>query len=168
MNCPRRLTAAGGLAVTVLLFFSACVTALAPSYDQVIVDGLQSTNQKLMQFFASTSSGTVQATAGDRVGTYNQLIGTLDALAIQARARPIPTNDVKEKVNEVLAERGIEILDVNDAPSAVAMEQISKTMAKMRDVDKKQGLTEFEVRAFRGQVVIYLDQAITYETYLQR
>jgi hypothetical protein len=48
------------------------------------------------------------------------------------------------------------------------MEEISKTMTKMRDTDKKQGVTEFEVRAFKGQVVIYLDQAITYETFLER
>lgn len=166
MNPMRTATAAGF--ATMMLMLSACVANLAPSYDQAIVDGLQSTNKQLMQFFASTSPGTVQATAGERMGTYNQIIGTLDALAIQARARPIPQNDVTEKVNEVLAKRGIDVLDVGDAPSAVAMEKISETMAKMRDVDRKQGVTPFEVKAFRGQVVIYLDQAITYETFLQR
>jgi hypothetical protein len=168
MKHLARMTAGTGLAAAILLLFSACVTTLAPDYDQAIVDGLRSTNQKLMEFFASASPGTIQATAGDRVGSYNQMIGTLDALAIQARARPVPQNDVTAKVNEVLEKRGIDILDSDSAPSAVAMERISETMAKMRDVDKKQGVTAFEVRAFRGQVVIYLDQAITYETYLQR
>jgi hypothetical protein len=38
----------------------------------------------------------------------------------------------------------------------------------MRDVDKKQGVTAFEVAAFKGQVVIYLDQALTYENFLER
>ena len=168
MKHLARMTAGTGLAAAILLLFSACVTTLAPDYDQDIVDGLRSTNQKLMEFFASASPGTSQATAGDRVGSYNQMIGTLDALAIQARARPVLQHDVTAKVNEVLEKRGIDILDSDSAPSAVAMERISETMAKMRDVDKKQGVTAFEVRAFRGQVVIYLDQAITYETYLQR
>jgi hypothetical protein len=168
MKRVARMTVVSGLAVAVLLLFSACVTTLAPSYDQTIVNGLRATNQQLMEFFAASSAGTIQATSGQRVGSYNQIIGTMDALAIQARARPIPQNDVTAKVNEVLEKRGIDILDANDAPSAVAMEQISATMTKMRDVDIKQGVTPFEVKLFRGQVVIYLDQAITYESYLER
>ena len=38
----------------------------------------------------------------------------------------------------------------------------------MRDTDRKQGLTAFEVGAFKGQATIYFDQAITYENFLQR
>jgi hypothetical protein len=154
--------------VTALLFLSACVTTLAPSYDKAIVDGLVSTNQQLMEFFASVSSGTSKDSFDEREGTYNNIIGSLDALVIQANARPIPKNKITEKVNEVLTKRGVQILEGDDAPSASAMEEISKTMTKMRDTDKKQGVTEFEVRAFKGQVVIYLDQAITYETFLER
>ena len=63
MRHMTRTSAASGLAVSVLLLLSACVTTLAPTYDQTIVNGLQSTNQQLMQFFASASSGTMQATA---------------------------------------------------------------------------------------------------------
>lgn len=168
MNHLGRKSSVTALAAAMLLLVSACVTTLAPSYDQAIVDGLGSTSQKLMEFFASTSSGTSASSFDGRASTYNKLIGTLDALAIQARARPIPKNKVTEKVNEVLARRGIDVLDGGDAPSAVAMDKISETMTKMRDVDKKQGVTAFEVKAFKGQVAIYLDQAITYESYLER
>ena len=154
------------------LFLSACATTLAPSYDQAIVNGLQSTSQKLMQFFASTTSGTTSGTAraafDDRQVTYDNIIGSLDALVIQARARPIPKNSVTERVNAALEKRGVRVLDGDDAPSASAMQEISKTMVKMRDTDRKQGVTAFEVLAFRNQVEIYLDQAITYETYLER
>lgn len=153
---------------TVLLLLSACVTTLAPSYDKAIVDGLTSTNQQLMEFFAAASAGTKQSTFSTREKTYNNVIGTLDALVIQANARPIPTNKVTEKVNEALTKHGVRVLEGDDAPSATAMAEIAKTMTKMRDTDKKQGVTEFEVRAFKGQVVIYLDQAITYETFLER
>lgn len=154
--------------VTAWLFLSACVTTLAPNYDKAIVDALTSTNQQLMEFFASVSSGTEKDSFDEREQSYNTMIGSLDALVIQANARPIPKNKVTEKVNEVLAKRGVQILESDDAPSASAMTEISKTMTKMRDTDKKQGVTEFEVRAFKGQVVIYLDQAITYETFLER
>lgn len=168
MKHLARTSAATGMAAVILLLFSACATTLAPSYDQAIVDGLGSTNRKLMEFFASASFGTNPATYGDREGTYNSMIGTLDALAIQARARPIPKNEITKRVNEALEKRGIDVLDGDDAPSAVAMDKISETMTKMRDVDKKQGVTAFEVKVFKGQVAIYLDQAITYESYLER
>lgn len=152
----------------VVLFLGACSTTLAPHYDQAIVDGLNSTSTGVMQLFASVSGGTTKDTFAQRENTYNSLIGSLDALAIQASSRPIPKNDVTRKVNEYLQRHGIQILNDGEAPSATAMTAISKTLAKMRDTDRKQGLTAFEVSAFKGQVVIYLDQATTYENFLQR
>ncbi len=43
-----------------------------------------------------------------------------------------------------------------------------KTMEKMRDTDKSQGITRTEVAAFKGQIEISLDQALTYEKALER
>lgn len=150
------------------LMLSACATTLAPRYDQAVVNGLDTANTNLMTFFAGISKGTTKASFGKREGTYAGLIGSLDALTIQARSRPIPKNRITDKVNAYLQKRGIQVLAGNDAPSATAMAAISKTIAMMRDTDSKQGLTAFEVKAFKGQVVIYLDQAITYENFLKR
>lgn len=168
MANTTRTTTGVVFSATVMLLLSACITTLAPNYDKAIVDGLVTTNQKLMEFFASTAAGTTKESFAERRKTYNGLIGSMDALVIQAKARPIPKNKITQRVNEVLEKRGIQVLEDDDAPSATALEKISATMVKMRDTDKKQGVTAFEVLAFRGQVVIYLDQAITYESFLER
>ena len=152
----------------IAVFVTGCATTLAPNYDKAIVDGLVSVNQKMMVHFASTSSGTSNSDYGKREKTYNSIIGSIDALAIQTKARPIPKNKITEKVNEYLRSRGVDVLEGEDAPSATALEKISETITKMRDTDKKQGVTAFEVKAFKGQAVIYLDQAMTYESFLDR
>lgn len=168
MKIMTRTTVGLALSLAVLLFLTACATTLAPNYDKAIVNGLVSTNTKLMEHFASTSSGTTKETFEKREKTYNNLIGSLDALTIQAKARPIPKNKITKKVNEYLTKRGVQILESEDTPSATALEKISETIVKMRDTDKKQGVTPFEISAFKGQVVIYLDQAITYESFIER
>ena len=165
----RMKTVTGVIApFAVLLLASACVTQLAPDYDRALVERLNSTNVGLMEFFASTSSGTRVTSFGERKPTYDSLIGRLNALVIQARSRPIPENSVTEKVNAALEKRGVQIVDDGDTPTATALEKISETMVKMRDTDLKQGVTPFEVAAFKGQVSIYMDQAMTYENYLER
>ncbi len=162
----RRIT--GALSIGILLFAGACATTLAPRYDQVIVDGLTSVNVKLMEHFASVSAGTIKEDYVDRKKTYNNLIGSLEALTIQAKARPMPQNKIIDKVNEFLQKRGVAVLDDGEAPSATALEKITETIVKMRDTDIKQGVTPIEVKVFKSQVAIYLDQAITYENFLKR
>jgi len=154
--------------IALLLLTSACVTQLAPDYDRALVERLNTTNVALMEFFASTSPGVKQTSFAERKKTYDSLIGQLDALTIQARSRPIPENAVTEKVNAALEKRGVQILDDGDTPSATALEKISEAMVKMRDTDLKQGVTPIEVAAFKGLASIYMDQAMTYENYLER
>ena len=168
MKNLAKKTAGAVLSALTLVLISACATTLAPSYDKALVDGLVSTSSAMMEFFASTSSGTSKESFEKREGSYNNLIGRVDALAIQANARPIPKNSVTDKVNDALSKRGVRILEGDDAPSASALQGISKTITKMRDTDKKQGITSAEAGLFKGQAVIYLDQAITYESYLER
>ena len=154
--------------ISFALVIGGCPAQLAPSYDKALVDGLTSTNTAIMEFFASASGGTRKTTFPERKEKYSTLIGSLDALAIQAKARPVPKNKVSEKVNEVLNKRGVEIIDEGEAPSATAMTKISETLVKMRDTDEKQVVTSFEVQAFKNQVTIYMDQAVTYESFLER
>ena len=154
--------------LALLLLLGACVTQLAPDYNRALVERLNATNVSLMEFFASASPGVKQTSFDDRKPTYDNLVGRLDALVIQARSRPIPQNSVTEKVNAALEKRGVQILDDGDTPSATALEKISETIVKMRDTDAKQGVTAFEVAAFKGQVSIFMDQAMTYENFLER
>lgn len=150
------------------LFIVGCATQLAPKYDEALFKGVTETNVKIMELFASVSTGTNSSTCGERVGSYNAVIGSIDALALQSKARPIPENSVTEKVNEYLASRGIGAMTGDAAPSASSLEEVSKNLSKMKEVDCKSGLTDGAVAIFKNAVVISMDQAITYESFLDR
>lgn len=156
--------------IAALLFVAGCATQLAPSYDKSVVDGLYSANTDTMTLLASVVSGTKPDDYGSRAEKYATLVGRLDALAILAGSRPIPKNKVSDTINKFLEKRGADPIAEDDStpPSAHAIKKISETVAKMRDTDKKQGVTATEVTAFKGQATIYFDQAITYENFLQR
>ena len=157
-----------GIIFLAAFFLASCVTQLAPQYDQALFDGITETNTQAMQLFASVSSGTEASTFNKRETTYNNLIGTVDALAMQSRARPVPKNKTTEKVNAYLTSRGISGLDDGEAPSAAALEEVSKNLSKMRDTDRAGGLNPTVVAMFKNAVVISMDQALTYEAFLER
>lgn len=121
-----------------------------------------------MEFFAMVALGTKQSTYANREPYYNQLIGSFDALVTQANARFTPRNKVRQKANEALKKKGIPVLEEGEIPSATALERIYTTLVKMRETDQKQGVTLTEVQAFKGQIKIYMDQALTYENALER
>lgn len=154
--------------IAIFLLITACTANLAPKYDEDIVEGLLASNTALMKHFAATSTGVSRQTFKSREDTYNTIIGELDALVILTKSRPIPSNKGSDKVNEYLEKHGVNIIEGEESPSATALTEISETMVKMRNTDRKQGVTATEVAAFKGQVVIYLDQAITYEKFLER
>jgi hypothetical protein len=145
-----------------------CATQLAPLYDKALVDGITAVNTDVMTLFASMAGGSVKGTYQERSDKYDKAIGTVDALAIQSAARPVPTNRGSEAANKWLEKRHVPPLTEGEIPSAIALREISKTIQKMRETDQKQGVTATEVSAFKNQVVIYMDQAVTYEAFLQR
>jgi hypothetical protein len=157
------------LIVISLVFASAgCATTLAPHYDKALLEGLTTSNTEVMEFLAYVHGGTQKDTFDQRQAKYAHLVGRFNALAIQAKARPVPKNRMTDKVNAFLGERGVQSIDDSETPSATAMARISETLVKMRDTDRKQGVTAFEAQAFTNQVSIYLDQALTYESFLER
>lgn len=158
------------LALLACIALAGCPAQLAPSYDKAVADGLSEASAEAMTLLAAVSGGTSADTFSSREAEYNAVIGKLDALAISAGARPMPQNKVTETINRLLEKRGAHPLEDDGAtpPSAHAVRKVSETLAKMRDTDRKQGVTPFEAEAFKGQVQIYLDQAITYENFLQR
>lgn len=145
-----------------------CTTQLAPRYDEVLYENLTTTNVQLMELFATVAEGTDPGTCEDRLGTYNSLIGSVDAMALQSAARPIPENAATEKVNAVLETRGVPAITGEGVPSAAALQEVSENLVKMKQVDCESGLRPFAVAAFKNAVVISMDQAITYESFLNR
>ena len=82
----------------------------------------------------------------------------------------MPKNKITDVVNKLLEKRSTQPLEDDDdvPPSVHAIKRIGATVTKMRDTDRKQGVTAYEVQAFKQQCVIYFDQALTYENFLQR
>lgn len=156
-----------GIAIALVLVVGACTTQLAPLYDQALVEGLTSVNAKTMELMASAVGGTTKETFVNRENQYNKVIGSLDALALQAAVRPAPTNSLATAINSMGNESGVSG-ESQVISSSTALKEISKTVSRMREIDKKQGVTGFEVQAFKGQVLIYMDQALTYEAALER
>jgi hypothetical protein len=168
LNIPGKRFVLYSVIMALFLTFSGCAATLAPQYDKAVVEGLTETNTDAMEFFASVCKGTKKESFDLREAKYARLIGHFDALEIQAKARPVPNNRVIDKINDVLSKRGVPVPDDSEAPSATAIGKISFTFRKMRDTDQKQGLTLMEVEAFKRQVSIYMDQALTYESFLER
>ena len=156
--------------ISLFCLLSACSMPLAPNYDKAVSDALNAANTEAMTLFASVSLGVQKYDFASRADQYAQVIGKLDALAISANARPVPKNAVTDKVNAVLDKTLPITIESSDArlPSVVAIRKIAETVTKMRDTDIKQGLSTYEVIAFKQQASIYFDQAITYENFLQR
>jgi len=151
-----------------VMFVAGCATQLAPKYDAALFAGVTATNVKIMELFASVSAGTDSSTCSEREKSYNSNIGSVEALALQSEARPIPENSITEKVNEYLESRGVGSMVGDAAPSARALENVSKQLTKMKEVDCKSGLTDGAVAIFKNAVIISMDQAITYESFLDR
>lgn len=156
------------LLITLIFMLTGCAAKLAPNYDRALVEGLTTSNIAVMEFLAFVSGGTQKDTFDQRKYKYANLIGRFDALAIQARTRPVPKHTITDKMNDYLSNRGVPMLDDSDTPSASAMAKISETLVKMKNTDQKQGITTIEVQTFKNQVIIYLDQALTYESFLDR
>lgn len=175
MHTGRRVAATGFRSLRpavalIALFLLGCMTQLAPPYDKAVVDALNSASEEVMTLLAAASDGTRPETFSAREEQYNAAIGKLDALAVLAGARPMPKNGAVEKINRLLDQRGAGPLkeDAATPPSVGAIKEISKALTRMRDTDRKQGVTATEAQAFKGVVVISFDQAITYENFLQR
>lgn len=162
-----------GLVFFAVLSLYSCAVSLAPKFDQGIVDNLSSTSVEIFQLFAEVSSGTNSADFSKREQKYNTLIGKTEALELQLKARPMPRNKTLEKVinktNDRLKSRGIASpVSIGDAPSAAALEQIVKNLEQMKTSDKNNGLPPATVSLFKGFVQLYLDQALTYERFLNK
>ncbi len=165
----KSLSKTNFLVLWLSLFFtlSQCTTSLAPQFDELIFQQLSTNSEEVLTFFASVEKGTESDSFMKRESKYNELIGQFEALELKTRARPIPSNSILERVNKSLQFRGMTEIS-GDYPSAHAMGKIAETLKVMKKNDEKEGLGDVTVKAFKNQVLIYLDQALTYENFLNR
>lgn len=170
----RRFDIAAGVmraaTMALLVVLVGCATQLAPPYDKNVADGLVTASSDAMSLLSEASTGTKPEDYHKREGKYSDVIGKFETLAILAASRPMPKNNFIEKVNESLQQRGvITLADDSDMPPSVhAIKKVSEAFELMRNTDRVQGITATEAKAFKGQVAVYLDQAITYENFLNR
>ncbi len=166
LECLPRKFSVFPLLMVFLLGLS-CQTTLAPAYDQAIVEKVTESSDLALQFFAEIENGTNSTSFKVREANYNILIGAFESLKLQAKARPVPKNVAFDKINELLEIKGSSAI-TGDYPSAFAFEKIAETFKKMKQTDAERDLEPIAIQAFKGQVLIFLDQAITYESFLKR
>lgn len=163
------------LVLQLLCLLGACTTRLTPVYDQRLCDALQTTGTQTLILLAGAAGGTQAGAFEQRANQYNNLIGQFDMLAISAAARPVPPSSTEAALRRLQAARGQTAQPAGSPqpaapelpPSVHAIQKLAETLAKMRDTDRQQGLSALEVAAFKGQLLIYLDQAVSYENFLQ-
>ena len=158
------------LALWVCLGVGGCAGTFSPAEDDTVLESLKEINLEAMTLFASLAAGVRSDSFSARAQDYTVLVGKVDAVALLAGARLAPVKSLSEDVQQLLSQRGAAPAQTDTAisPSAYALQKISQTLSKMRDIDRRAGLGPLEARAFKAQTSIYLDQAITYEKFLQR
>lgn len=166
------IVSASGILMIFVFLQSSCSIRLAPMADQAILNNLNNSSKEIMNLLASITDGTDTIQFKTRLDKYNSIIGGIDALKIQLQSRPMPDskvlNKIIEKVNENLKKRNISEMVTDEYASIGALNKISANILKMQDTDKRKGLTSQEVKIFKGFVILYLDQASTFENYLKR
>jgi hypothetical protein len=157
------------------LFLSGCTAKLAPDYDQALANGLSSANKDMETLFAavgkSTGPGVDSSTYSKREDQYNNVIGSLNALAAQSKLRPAGSVTISD-VNAQLDKLGIGLLNddpnIADIPSARSLKDAADTITHMRDADKGSGLHGKVIDSFENQAETFVNQAIAYESFLKR
>ena len=158
---------------TVLLWavlLAACTIQLAPSYDQALVDGLDTNNAAALTLFALVESGSPKEKFGDYEERYAELIGGFEALHQRAQNRQIPP--LAARLSKLNIVKGLcnsqtdPTACVNTSPAAI--ERVLAVFRMMRDTHKSKGLQKDIVEAFQTDYRTAIDQALTVENALKR
>ena len=155
--------------LAVALAVAGCGIRLAPTFDRTMVDGLAKANEDAMTLFATVGSGTRPNTFPRRERTYDELIGKIDALRLQAQVRPNPQTPPGATLlftgNASMQQRAT---DAMTAPTPAILVTMMRTITMMRETDRKAGLLPIVVPNFKREFEISMEQAITYEKALER
>lgn len=138
----RRLYRSCIVVVASVLSIAACTIQLAPDYDPALSSGIRSVNGEIMSLYSSTSMGTSADTFADRADRYDQIIGSLDALALQSQSRPIPDSALRGKIDQYLKERHAYPTKLSDADqselAAIQARMASRCAARLKLTTPKQ------------------------------
>ncbi len=156
------------ITLMISLFLTGCATQLAPKYDSALFQGITDVNKQVMALFAWADTKTESSTFAKREPLYNATIGAVDALVLQSKARPELDNALVKKMNAYLASKGMRPLTGKTLPSTHALELLSAQLVKMKQVDKAKGLNATMIALFKNASIIAMDQALTYESFLNR
>jgi hypothetical protein len=145
-----------------------CAMKLAPDYDKAIFDGLTKANEDAMKLFASVPT----APFSKREDGYNSVIGELNAVLVQIKARPMPTpprfavsflsffgdRNAPQQAGDPLA-----------PPTVGAVNTLIKIMTTARNDDLRGRLANRDALAFvKDAFATQMAQALVYEKALQR
>jgi hypothetical protein len=151
-----------------LFLASACTTQIGPSYDPNLYEKIANENTEILKFFATVSQGTSKQDFTSRARQYDEAIGTLDALAMEADARPMPSDGVTSWIRKQLADRQLTVKSDGRPASVIALEEASRTIRTMREADRESAMNPFVVEAYRNQTAFMMKVALAYENYLNR
>jgi len=157
---------------TFLVLLCGCTAHLAPDYDQSVYDGLVSANKDIQALFVAIGNSTTNDTYPPRAAAYDHIIAELEAVELLIKARPLPDPAALAETNKVLASLhiGEASADPNfsEYPSARSVALLVGTIQHMQTSDRTTGLQPSLLAPYKNQAMIYLTQAITYESFLKR
>jgi hypothetical protein len=146
-----------------------CAVQLAPAYDVKIYDGIIALNNDAQVFFAAAENGLKKSTFDKTEPTYNELIGTLNSLIIQLDARPVPESKMLDKINEKLKKEGKAPFNFSEnLPTRNALQIILDRMVNLKTNHAKRDVKAIEISTAKQAFNIAIDQAITFESHLER
>jgi len=150
------------------LLFS-CAVQLAPAYDVKIYDGIIALNNEAQVFFASAENGLKKNEYHEAEPTYNEIIGSLQSLIIQLDARPVPESKMLDKINEKLKKEGIAPFDLSEnLPTRNALQIILERFVNLKTNHATRDIKPLEISTATQAFNIAIDQAITFESHLER
>jgi hypothetical protein len=148
-----------------------CTISLAPAYDPSLVEGIRGANERALALFSAVEDGSPAADFPDHAATYDEVIGRLGALRMQAEARPVPP--LADRIAATLADVGILDDVCEDAADCVntsprQLTTAADNLARMRRTHRDQGLEPDVVELFRNAHEISISQAMKVELALKR
>lgn len=160
------------LALLCVFVVAACQAALAPSYDQSLIDGVTAANEEAMVLFSEVHDGARPSRYAALAPKYDALIGRFDALRAQADARD--TAPIGRRIARALS-KGNEQLEeicgpdgsgcVNTSPAD--LEEIVRNFQRMKETTRTKGLTKEAVALHKGAYAISLHDILVVETALK-
>jgi hypothetical protein len=157
--------------VLMTLLVAACAARLAPPYDPSLVGGLAAANKDALTLFAKVANGVSPGSFPQRSDDYDEAIGAFDALRLEAAARPVPQSRLSARLaGRAGTGAGVEVDDIArlSNPTPEFLTQVVAILTRMRDTDRRRGLSPVFVTGFKNDYEIAIEQALVFEKALQR